>query len=69
MKRKKRSYLKLIVDNKVLEVFPASRKLKSHDRLSRLEGCHLQPALPSEYRAYKEKLELESNRRKATFPR
>ena len=46
-------YLKLIVDGKIASVFPASQKTPWHDRMSRLTGCFIQPAIESDYRAFR----------------
>lgn len=46
-------YLKLIVDGKVASIFPASQKTPWHDRMSRLKGCMIQPALEADYRAFR----------------
>ena len=45
-------YLKLIVDGQVFGVFPASQKTPYHDRMARLKGCSLQPAIEKDYRAF-----------------
>jgi len=46
-------YLKLIVDGKIASIFPASQKTPWHDRMSRLKGFMIQPALEADYRTFR----------------
>jgi len=50
--RRRCGYLKLIVDGRVVEIFPASKKTPRHDRLARLQGCFIQPAIEADYREF-----------------